>query len=85
MNIKSGKTYWAIRFDEYKLETNQSHEELKVIRKAVQAEIKACLNSKVDYASQAEAEKAFKTLPSITQSLSCISERTPVSLGLGWI
>ena len=82
--MQHGKTYWSIQFDQYKLKTNQSRDDLKVIRKAIQAEIKISLNNKVDYSTQAEAIKAYKKLPESTQSLTQISECTPVSLGLGW-
>lgn len=82
--MKTGKPYWTIHIDSHKLKNTLSKQEYLAKIKEIRQDLKQSLNNKIDYNIEADANKAYKSLPEHLQKWSRVEECTPISLGLGW-
>ena len=89
--MKLGKSYWSISINQDKVwddlvltKKDSTRRDLMLMSKYIRISIKAQLNEKLDYSTEAEAKEACAKLDSATRKFVSIYETTPVSLGLGW-
>jgi hypothetical protein len=89
--MKSGKSYWSLSINQDKVwdelvltKKDSTRRDLMLMSKYIRISIKAQLNEKLDYSTEAEAKEACAKLDSATRKFVSIYETTPVNLGLGW-
>lgn len=82
--MKTGKSYWSIHIDSDKLKNTLTKQEYLAKVKEIRQDLKQTLNHKIDYAIEADANKAHKSLPEHLKKWTSVTECMPVSLGLGW-
>ena len=76
--MHTGKTYFAIQINTWDLQQTTPKTEFTPIRRALQAQLKAALNGRTDYASEQAAAQAFSQLPQALKTKAHIVELTPV-------
>jgi YHS domain-containing protein len=76
--MHTGKAYFAIQINTWDLQQTIPKSEFTPIRRALQAQLKAALNGRTDYASEQAAAQAFSQLPEALKTKAHIVELTPV-------
>lgn len=89
--MKHGKSYWSISINQDKVwndlvatKKDATRRDLMLTIKYIRVNMKAQLNDKLDYSTEAQAKDACAKLDDATRKVVSIYETTPVSLGLGW-
>ena len=89
--MQTGKSYWSVSINQDKVwdelvltKKDSTRKELMLMVKYIRISMKAQLNEKLDYSTEAEAKEASAKLDSATRKFVSIYETTPVNLGLGW-
>lgn len=89
--MQTGKSYWSVSINQdkvwddlYATKKDATRRDLMLTIKYIRANMKAQLNEKLDYSTEAQAKEASAKLDSATRKFVSIYETTPVNLGLGW-
>jgi hypothetical protein len=89
--MKLGQSYWSVYINQDKVwdellltKKDSTRKDLMLMVKYIRVSIKAQLNEKLDYSTEAEAKAAHEKLDDATRKFVSVSENFPVSLGLGW-
>jgi YHS domain-containing protein len=76
--MHTGKVYFAIQINTWDLQQTTPKTEFTPLRRALQAQLKAALNGRTDYASSQAAAQAFSQLPQALKTKAHIVELTPI-------
>jgi hypothetical protein len=74
----TGKPYWVLQINSYKLKDKLSGDEYRSTLKQLQFDLKHNAKGKLDYKTKEEANKAYSKLPKYLQEAAHINEATPI-------
>jgi hypothetical protein len=73
----TGKPYWVLQINSYKLKEKLSGDEYRSTLKQLQFDLKHNAKGKLDFKTEEEANKAYSKLPKYLQEAAVINEATP--------
>jgi len=76
--MRTGQTYWAVQINTWTLRQTTPKAEFTPLRRKLQADLKAALNSQTDYKTEQAANDARAKLSQELQAASAVVELTPV-------
>lgn len=89
--MQTGKSFWSVSINQDKVwaelvltKKDSTRRDLMLMVKYIRVSLKAQLNEKLDYSTEAQAKEACAKLDDSTRKFVGIYETTPVNLGLGW-
>jgi hypothetical protein len=74
----TGKPYWVLQINSYKLKEKLSGDEYRSTLKQLQFDLKHNAKGKLDFKTEEEANKAYSKLPKYLQEAAVINEATPI-------
>jgi hypothetical protein len=74
----TGKPYWVLQINSYKLKDKLSGDEYRSTLKQLQFDLKHNAKGKLDFKTEEEAKKAYSKLPKYLQEAAHINEATPI-------
>ena len=74
----TGKPYWVLQINSYKLKDKLSGDEYRSTLKQLQFDLKHHAKGKQDYKTEEEAKKVYSKLPKYLQEAAHINEATPI-------
>ena len=76
--ITTGKPYWNLRINSYKLQKQIPATEYRSVLKQLQFDLKHNAKGKLDFKTEEEATKVYSKLPKYLQEAAVIQEATPI-------
>lgn len=76
--ITTGKPYWNLRINSYKLQKQIPTTEYRSVLKQLQFDLKHYAKDKLDFKTEEEATKVYSKLPKYLQEAAVIQEATPI-------
>ena len=74
----TGKPYWVLQINSYRLKKKLSGDEYRSTLKQLQFDLKHNAKGKLDFKTEEEAKKAYSKLPKYLQEAAHINEATPI-------
>jgi hypothetical protein len=74
----TGKPYWALQINSYKLKKELPVDEYRSTLKQLQFDLKHYAKGKVEFKTEEEAKRAFDKLPKFLQEAAYTPELTPI-------
>ena len=74
----TGKPYWALQINSYKLKKELPVDEYRSTLKQLQFDLKHYAKGKVEFKTEEEAKRAFDKLPKFLQKAAYTPELTPI-------
>jgi hypothetical protein len=74
----TGKPYWALQINSYKLKKELPADEYRTTLKQLQFDLKHYAKGKVEFKTEEEAKRAFDKLPKFLQETAYTPELTPI-------
>ena len=74
----TGKPYWVLQINSYKLKDKLSGDEYRSTLKQLQFDLKHNAKGKLDFKTEEEAKKVYSKLPKYLQEAAHINEATPI-------
>jgi hypothetical protein len=74
----TGKPYWVLQINSYKLKDKLLGDEYRSTLKQLQFDLKHNAKGKLDFKTEEEAKKAYSKLPKYLQEAAHINEATPI-------
>jgi hypothetical protein len=74
----TGKPYWVLQINSYKLKEKLSGDDYRSTLKQLQFDLKHHAKGKRDFKTEEEAKKAYSKLPKYLQEAASVTEATPI-------
>ena len=74
----TGKPYWVLQINSYKLKEKVPGDEYRSTLKQLQFDLKHNAKGKLDFKTEEEAKKVYSKLPKYLQEAAYINEATPI-------